>query len=122
MLFRIRILKVKVALKRLNLTTQKAKVKKEINNYYSLGSSGYLTRTGNWGVLGNSTENSVKLIEPYLVDYFVKNNIKVKKVCMGDFHTMVLSEDGDVYTWGYGGKPGFLNILFRGNQDLLDAI
>jgi alpha-tubulin suppressor-like RCC1 family protein len=74
----------------------------------------YTFGNGNWGVLGNGSETSVSHNEPHLVDYFVKNNIKVKKVCMGDFHTLVLTEDGDVYTWGYGGKPGFLGLLFKG--------
>jgi alpha-tubulin suppressor-like RCC1 family protein len=74
----------------------------------------YTFGTGNWGVLGHGNEDSVNFNKPKLVEYFAKNNIKVSKVCMGDFHTMALSEDGSVYTWGYGGKKGFMNLLFTG--------
>jgi len=74
----------------------------------------YTFNTVNW-VLGQGNEYNVNLNQPKLVEYFAKNNIKVKKVCMGDFHTKALSEDGSVYTWGYGGKQGFMNLLFTGN-------
>lgn len=70
--------------------------------------------SGNWGVLGHGDESSVKIHEPKLVEYFKNNNKKIKKVCMGDFHTIALTEEGEVYTWGFGGKPGFLGILFKG--------
>jgi len=79
----------------------------------------YTFGTGNWGVLGHGDETSVKIQEPKLVEYFKNKNIKIKKVCMGDFHTLALTEQGDVYTWGFGGKPGFLNLLFRGNEFIL---
>ena len=74
----------------------------------------YTFGTGNWGVLGHGNEDNVNFNQPKLVEYFTKNNIKIKQVCMGDFHTMALSEDGSVYTWGYGGKKGFLNLFFKG--------
>ena len=76
----------------------------------------YTFGTGNWGVLGHGNEENVNFNQPKLVEYFSKNNIKIKKVCMGDFHTMALSEDGYVYTWGYGGKKGFMNLLFTGKK------
>lgn len=72
----------------------------------------YTFGTGNWGVLGHGNENSVPHTQPKLVEYFSKNNIKIKKVCMGDFHTIALAEDGSVYTWGFGGKKGLLNMFF----------
>ena len=30
--------------------------------------------------------------------------VKVQKVCCGDFHSVVLAEDGKVYSWGGGGN------------------
>lgn len=35
---------------------------------------------------------------------------------MGDYHSMALTDKGEVYTWGYGGKKGFLGLLIRGNR------
>jgi alpha-tubulin suppressor-like RCC1 family protein len=86
----------------------------------------YTFGTGNWGVLGHGNENNVPHTQPRLVEYFYKNNIKVKKVCMGDFHTMALAEDGSVYTWGFGGKKGYLNTFFAeagalGHGDKMDT-
>ena len=78
----------------------------------------YTFGTGNWGVLGHGNERNIDHSQPKLVEYFYKNNLRVKKVCMGDFHTMALTEDGGVYTWGFGGKKGFLNLLFTGNYNL----
>ncbi len=72
----------------------------------------YTFGTGNWGVLGHGNEKNVPHTEPKLVEYFSKNNIKISKVCMGDFHTMALSDDGSVYTWGFAGKKGFMNMFF----------
>ncbi len=72
----------------------------------------YTFGTGNWGVLGHGNENSVSHTDPKRVEYFSKNNIKIKKVRMGDFHTLALAEDGSVYSWGFGGKKGFLNLFF----------
>jgi alpha-tubulin suppressor-like RCC1 family protein len=74
----------------------------------------YTFGSGNYGILGHGDEKDVKHTQPKLVEYFKANNLKVKKVCMGDFFTIALTEDGGVYTWGFGGKKGFLGILFRG--------
>ena len=49
---------------------------------------------------------------PKLVDYFKKHNLKVKDVSLAEYHTMALTEDGSVYTWGYGGKKGFFNWMY----------
>jgi hypothetical protein len=75
----------------------------------------YTFGSGNWGVLGHGNEDSVKIESPKLVEYFSKNKIKIQKVCMGDFHTLALDDNGNVYSWGYGGKKGFMNLLFTGN-------
>ncbi len=73
----------------------------------------YTFGSGNWGVLGHGNEDNVPHSAPKKVEYFAKNNIKIKKASMGDFHTLALTQDGSVYSWGYGGKKGFLNMFFR---------
>jgi len=46
-----------------------------------------------------------------LVDYFVGNNIKIKDVSCGKDHTLAVAENGDVYSWGYGGEQNFIYNL-----------
>jgi alpha-tubulin suppressor-like RCC1 family protein len=57
----------------------------------------------NNGVLGHN-EKDVSRFEPTLVEYFRENNIVVKDVIVGENHTAALTENGEVYTWGFGGK------------------
>jgi alpha-tubulin suppressor-like RCC1 family protein len=33
-------------------------------------------------------------------------------VALGEYHSVALTEDGSVYTWGYGGKTGFFNWMY----------
>lgn len=73
----------------------------------------YTFGSGNWGVLGHGDEKSLNYHSPKKVDYFIRHNKKVKKVCLGDFHSIVLTEDGEVYSWGYGGRKGFLGFFGR---------
>lgn len=63
-------------------------------------------------MLGNGTEKDVKYENPQLVDFFVKRDKKVVDVALGEYHTAVLTDDGSVYTWGYGGKTGFFNWMY----------
>lgn len=72
----------------------------------------YLFGSGNYGVLGQGTEKDAKFNKPVLVDYFTKREKKVVDVAVGEFHTIALTEDGSVYTWGYGGKTGFFNWMY----------
>lgn len=72
----------------------------------------YTFGNGNWGVLGHGTEESIKFTKPKLVESLAKENVKVKDVQLGEYHTLVLTEDGDVWTWGYGGKKGFFNWMY----------
>ena len=37
---------------------------------------------------------------------------KVVDVAMGEYHTLAMTEDGNVYTWGYGGKAGYFNWMY----------
>ena len=39
-------------------------------------------------------------------------NHKVVDVAMGEYHTLAMTEDGSVYTWGYGGKAGYFNWMY----------
>ena len=48
--------------------------------------------------------------KPKKVEYFIKNNIKIKKVSCGGYHTVVISENNeDVYSFGKGifGQLGY---------------
>ena len=31
---------------------------------------------------------------------------------LGEYHSVALTEDGEVYTWGYGGKIGYFNWMY----------
>jgi alpha-tubulin suppressor-like RCC1 family protein len=86
----------------------------------------YTFGSGSWGVLGHGDEKSTASTSPKLVEYFTKNNIKVSKVCVGDFHTMVLTDDKQVYTWGFAGKKGLLGLYYSdlgalGHGDIQDT-
>lgn len=63
---------------------------------------------GAHGVLGHGDSN-VHTFTPQIVQFFQENNIRVKDVAVGNHHTAVLTEKGEVYTWGFGGKS--LNLL-----------
>lgn len=57
---------------------------------------------GKYGALGHdSTFNS--FYEPKQVDFFKTKNLKVKDVACGEHHTIAVTENGEVYSWGYGG-------------------
>ena len=73
----------------------------------------YTFGSGNWGVLGHGDEKSISHNNPKLIEYFKNNNIKIKKICIGDFHSIALSDKGEVYSWGFGGEKGFLGIFRR---------
>jgi hypothetical protein len=79
----------------------------EDGNLYTFG-DGYR------GVLGHGNDMSIPFNRPKLVSYFAENKIKVKKILFGDSHSMALSEDGDLYTWGYGGKLRAFFSFYKG--------
>ncbi len=37
-----------------------------------------------------------------MVEFFERNNIKVAKIAAGVYHTVALTAEGDVYSWGRG--------------------
>jgi alpha-tubulin suppressor-like RCC1 family protein len=72
----------------------------------------YTFGNGNWGVLGHGNESNINFTTPKLVETLKKAGVKVKDVALGEYHTVVLGEDGSVWTWGYGGKKGFFNWMY----------
>lgn len=95
--------------------------KNPINCYCGPRHTGVITKdgdlytfgTGKWGVLGHGDETSVNFDKPKLVEYFKNNNIKIKKICLGDFHSLALTTDGDLYSWGFEGDKGILGFFRR---------
>jgi alpha-tubulin suppressor-like RCC1 family protein len=74
--------------------------------------------------LGHANREAVK--HPKLVEFFDGKSIKVQEAICGEHHTVVLGENGKVYTCGYGGKKAnpfmrlFINYagaLGHGAQD-----
>lgn len=53
-------------------------------------------------------------ITPKLVEFFSKKALKVTQVAIGENHTVALTHDGDVWTWGYGGRSSnfLVNLVF----------
>lgn len=80
--------------------------------YCGIRHSGVLTEDGSlymfgsnlYGNLGVGNNRDYSYYEPQLVKFFIEKDIKIKKFCCSDYNTIALSEDGDVYTWGYGGR------------------
>jgi alpha-tubulin suppressor-like RCC1 family protein len=68
--------------------------------------------SGNHGALGHDNED--KLQHPKKIESLSKLQIKVKDVAVGTFHTVILTEDGEVWTMGFGGKlsGGLLRKIF----------
>ena len=65
---------------------------------------------GNWGVLGHGNESNIKFNAPKLVKALAKKN--VVDIALGEYHTIALTDDGNVYTWGYAGKKGYFNWMY----------
>mmetsp|Transcript_25115 Transcript_25115/g.18910 ORF Transcript_25115/g.18910 Transcript_25115/m.18910 type:complete len:224 (+) Transcript_25115:404-1075(+) len=52
------------------------------------------------GALGHG--DKTHYFQPKKVEFFKENGIKVKQVRAGLYHTVALTDDGKVYTWGRG--------------------
>ena len=59
----------------------------------------YTFGNGRHGALGHN-EGDVSHVTPKKVEFFSKNNLKVKHALCGENFTAALTEDGDVWTWG----------------------
>ena len=46
------------------------------------------------------------------MEYFEKKGLKVVDIGLGEYHSIALASDGQVYTWGYAGKVGFFNWMY----------
>eukprot|EP01084_Bolivina_argentea_P029228 54240_1 len=53
------------------------------------------------GQLGLGTCDDKNHIEPELIPLFIQLNIVVVDICCGTYHSVVLSNDGKVYTFGW---------------------
>jgi len=69
--------------------------------------------SGNWGVLGQGNETDHNFMNPVKVTKFEKKGLRVVDVALGEYHSIALTDDGNVWTWGYGGKDGLMNSWFR---------
>jgi len=51
---------------------------------------------------------------PKKVDFFAEKGIKIKDAICGEAQTIALAENGDVYSWGHGGRESnlLMNIFF----------
>ena len=61
-------------------------------------------------MLYRRNEKNVAFNQPRLVERLSKH--KVIDIAMGEYHTVALTDDGNVWTWGYGGKKGFFKWMY----------
>jgi E3 ubiquitin-protein ligase HERC2 len=71
----------------------------------------YTFGSGNWGVLGHGNEQNLHFNQPKLVESLA--GVKVKDFAAGEYHSIALDSTGSVWTWGYGGKKGMFNWMFK---------
>lgn len=50
--------------------------------------------------------------KPIQVKKFEKLGLKVVDCKVGEYHSMALTDDGSVWTWGYAGKKGMFNWMY----------
>ena len=72
----------------------------------------YMFGKGNYGQLGFDSQDSVT--QPKLLESFKALDLSVADIAIGDFHTVVLTNEGEVWTTGYGGhvSGGLLRQIF----------
>jgi len=67
--------------------------------------------SGEFGLLGIGNEKPISYKNPAEITYFTKNNIRIKDVALGEQHSVFLSDEGKVYTCGYGGNKGLYGLF-----------
>ena len=91
---------------------------------YSWGGGG---ESYNKGQCGHGTTKDIQ--KPKKVEYFIKHNLKVKKVSCGGYHTIVISDSDELFSFGKGiyGQCGYgqqenistpKKVYFNENQNL----
>lgn len=63
----------------------------------------YTFGDGQYGALGHG-DGAKSRYSPKLVEFFNENGLRVKDVTCGQHHTIALTEDGQLFSWGWGGK------------------
>lgn len=95
-----------------DLNVQKLRVGMRHSAAISEDGALYMFGSGNWGVLGQGNETDVAFDQPVVVSKFQRLGLKVVDVALGEYHSMALTDDGGVWTWGYAGKKGFFNWMY----------
>ena len=72
----------------------------------------YMFGSGAYGQLGFDSQKNKNT--PKLLESFKALDLEVKDFAIGDFHTVILTTDGEVWTTGYGGEisGGLLRQIF----------
>jgi len=73
----------------------------------------YAFGEGKFGRLGTGSERNS--LSPKLVEEFSRLQIRPKEIACGGFHTAVVTEDGQLYTYG-GGEHGQLGLSDKFNR------
>ena len=63
--------------------------------------------------------------KPTIIPFFLKNGIKIEKISCGEAHSLVLSDKGKCYSWGFGSNGqlglGFCEDSFEPGQGLIQS-
>ena len=74
----------------------------------------YCFGKGTYGAMGTGNEVHAPYTHPIENRFFANNKLGIKNLALGEWHTVALTNGGDVYTCGYGGESGFsLTKLIR---------
>ena len=67
----------------------------------------YTYGNGNHGILGHGDEKTIAHNKAKPVQRL--ENHKVVDIALGEYHSLALTEDGNLWSWGYGGKKSWFN-------------
>lgn len=72
----------------------------------------YTFGSGTYGALGHDNEDKVQL--PKKIEALSRLEIKAVDIAVGSYHTVIVTDEGEVWTMGYGGElsGGFFRSLF----------